>query len=84
MAGLIGFGGALRYKGTIKDFNTTETGIFRSNNSANTPNGNITVLVSFTCYENGIYMMQFCGDLVVQKAYYRFKIDANWTTWTQL
>ena len=84
MAGLIGFGGVLRFKGTIKDFNTTETGLFRSDGSKNTPNGNISILASFSCYENGIYMMQFCGDLIVQKMYYRFKIDSNWTNWVQM
>ena len=84
MAGLMGFNGALRFKGAITDLNTTETGLFRSNGDKNTPNGNISILASFMCYENGIYMMQLCGDLIVQKLYYRFKIDANWTGWKEV
>ena len=84
VAGLMGFNESLRFKGPITDFNITETGLFRSNSAKNTPNGNISILASFSCYENGIYVMQLCGDLIVQKLYYRFKIDANWTAWKEV
>ena len=74
----------LKFRGDISDCNTTKTGVYRCSSPSNGPySSDIGILVSIQGLSNGVYMLQLYGSLLNQSLHYRFKVDANWTSWKQ-